>query len=263
MCAFPSLPSACFGQYLESEGVLIINDPDTPKPIPSSLLSAATSISTSKSRLRRANAMPKIGITTSTLSSHLHAASASSFPHINPSSTRNSTDRTSTQNLPRDLDAAHEYALGRYPAGSGQVQVGQITGKTPMKNLSISEGKEERFLRPVNLEPGRAVCVVGYLELFIPAHTEDEVATLRKTRCEDEDEEESMSDKQRRRAWDEVKARGWVVNALQVMNVPVYESVEDINLGTLGGKEVNGRKGQMEVNTEASWGRRSGLERYD
>jgi hypothetical protein len=113
------------------------------------------------------------------------------------------------------------------------------------------------------LEPGRAVCVVGYLELFIPAHTEDEVATLRKTRCEDEDEEESMSDKQRRRAWEEVKARGWVVNALQVMNVPIYEPVEDINLGTLGGKEVNGRKGQTEVNAGAPWGRRSGLERYD
>jgi hypothetical protein len=207
--------------------------------------------------------LAKIGITTSILSSHLHAASSSSSPYSSYPSKGNSTDRTSTQNLPRDLDAAHEYALGRYPAGSGQIQVGQITGKTPTKNSSRGEEKVERVLRPVNLEPGRAVCVVGYLELFIPAYTEDEVATLRKTRCEDEDEEESMSDKQRRRAWEEVKARGWVVNALQVMNVPIYEPVEDINLGTLGGKEVNGRKGQTEVNAGAPWGRRSGLERYD
>jgi hypothetical protein len=241
---------------------LIIDDPDTPKPTSSFVSSPTTTITTSKSRLRRANALPKIGITTSILSSHLHAASASSFPHINPSSTRNSTDRTSTQNLPRDLDAAHEYALGRYPAGSGQIQVGQITGKTPMKNSS-GEEKGERVLRPVNLEPGRAVCVVGYLELLDPTYSIEKHATLRKARCEDEDEEESMSDKQQRRAWEEVKARGWVVNALQVMNVPVYEPVEDINLGTLGGKEVNGRKGQTEVNAGAPWGRRSGLERYD
>jgi hypothetical protein len=66
-----------------------------------------------------------------------------------------------------------------------------------------------------------------------------------------------------------VKARGWVVNALQVMNVPVYEPVEDVgdltfNLDTLEGKKaVIGTKGQMEVNAEAAWGRRSGLERYD
>jgi hypothetical protein len=117
----------------------------------------------------------------------------------------------------------------------------------------------------VNLEPGRALCVVGYLELFTPAHEEDKDATHRKGQSEDvdDDEEESASDRQRRRAWEEVKARGWVVNALQVMNVPVYEPVEDINQGTLGGKEVNGRKGQTGINTEASWGRRSGLERYD
>ena len=134
-----------------------------------------------------------------------------------------------------------------------------------MKNSPRGEEKGERVLRPVNLEPGRAVCVVGYLEVFTLAHTEDEVATLKKTRCEDEDadKQQSASDRQRRIAWEEVKARGWVVRALQVMNVPVYEPVEDINLGTPGGKEVNGRKGQMEVNTEASWGRRSGLERYD
>jgi hypothetical protein len=209
--------------------------------------------------------LAKIGITTSILSSHLHAASSSSSPYSSYPSKGNSTDRTSTQNLPRDLDAAHEYALGRYPAGSGQIQVGQITGKTPTKNSSRGEEKVERVLRQVNLEPGRALCVVGYLELFTPAHEEDKDATHRKGQSEDvdDDEEESASDRQRRRAWEEVKARGWVVNALQVMNVPVYEPVEDINLGTLGGKEVNGRKGQMEVNTEASWGRRSGLERYD
>jgi hypothetical protein len=212
--------------------------------------------------------LPKIGITTSILSSHLHAASSSSSPHNNSSSTRNSTDRTSNHNLPRDLDAAYEYALGRYPAGSGQIQVGQITGKTPTKNSS-GEEREERVLGPVKLEPGRAVCVVGYLELFTPAHRGDKDATLRKARCEDEDEEESMSDRQRRIAWEEVKARGWVVNALQVMNVPVYEPVEDVgdltfNLDTLEGKKaVIGTKGQMEVNAEAAWGRRSGLERYD
>lgn len=123
----------------------------------------------------------------------------------------------------------------------------------------------------MNLEPGRAVCVVGYLALFTPAHGEDKDATHRKGQSEDvdDDEEESASNRQRRKAWEEVKARGWVVNALQVMNVPVYEPVEDVgvssfNLDTLGGKKVViGTNGQMEVNAEASWGRRSGLERYD
>ncbi|KAH8090757.1 hypothetical protein HD553DRAFT_14964 [Filobasidium floriforme] len=236
----------------------------------SSLSLPRTLNSTSKSRPRRANALPKIGITTSILSSHLHAASASSFPQNDSFSTRNATDRTSTHNFPRDLDAAHEYALGRYPAGSGQIQVGEITGKTPTQNSSTGKEKEQRVLRPVNLEPGRAVCVVGYLELFTPAHEEDKDATDRKGQSEDVDdnEEESASASQRRRAWEEVKGRGWVVNALQVMNVPVYEPVESvggssINLDTLSGKEVNERKGQKEVNAEASWGRRSGLERYD
>jgi hypothetical protein len=273
-------------QYLETEGVLIINDPDTPSTSLSSMSISTPNSHPHPPRRTPTRALSKIGVDTSILSSHFHTNTSSSTPALlSPSSSYNNPSDTlqehrkpiHTQNLPRDLDAAQEYAPGRYPAGSGR-----MVRKDP-EGLSVASRPEqigrESVLVPIDLDPGKAVCVVGYLE-SLPTFAMDE------TRDNKHDPKSSTQVSHptpkstttqwppgRGSGWQEVRRRGWVVKALQVWNVPAYEPVGvgdvagvDPDYGRRVGRmdgDRNGVKVNEVVRSEGTWGRRSGLERYD
>ena len=128
-----------------------------------------------------------------------------------------------------------------------------------------------RTLGPVRLERGEAVCVVGWIERLSETLDRESSgkSSVSRRHVRDGDEDEDDRDAVRIRAdkhgWEQVERRGWVVDAIQIMNVPAYEPGVPTK-SPLDGGDADDPLGRTRSRTNTKddrWERRKGLERYD
>lgn len=137
---------------------------------------------------------------------------------------------------------------------------------------------------PIRLELGEGVCVVGWVRAVrdleragvgstsaaLGAGEDKRDGHIGKAAKEEETHEDAELELDRRarqtrsdeRAWDRLRLKGWVVDAIQISNVRVYDDEPGVGVPA-GRSDGSGQADVFQAGGTDGWGRRKGLERYD